>query len=146
MEIRDSTVLCLVDEWWGTNVVPHLTGDHGEGKQERQKSPELLVLQELEVVPLQVQETCDEGDQHDDCNSSRVVWWTENADLGVGSFLDPLGNSLGGDSYSLDVHCVTVLGLPLGGEMHEHRGGVQTKHLENVAAFVEVDHGEEEFA
>lgn len=144
MEIRDASVLRLVNERWGANVVPHLAGDHGEGEQECQQSPKLFVLQELQIVALQVQKPADEGDQHDDCDSSGVVWRTENADLRVGSLLHPLGNGLGGNADSLNVHGVAVLGLALRWEVHEDRRGVEAKHLENVAAFVEVNHGEEE--
>lgn len=145
MEIWNSAVLGFVDERRASNVIPHLTRHHRECEEHGQQSPELFVLQELQVVALQVQETSDEGDQHDDSDRSRIVWWAENSDLNIGAFLHPLCDGFCWDADALNVHGVTVLSLSLGWEVHEHGRGVEAEHLENVRSLVEIDHREEEF-
>jgi hypothetical protein len=144
MEVRDASVLSFVDERRSSDVIPHLTGHHGECEEKREQTPELFVLQEFQVVALEVEESSDECDKHNHCNGSRVVWWTENANLDVSALLHPLSDGLSGDSNALDVHGVAVLLLSLRWEVHENRCSVESEHLENVRALVKVHHGEEE--
>ncbi len=56
----------------------------------------------------------------------------------------PLGDGVGPEAAALDVHVVRLLGLALGGEVHEDRGRVQLEGLEDVRPLVKVHHGEEE--
>ncbi len=56
----------------------------------------------------------------------------------------PLGDGVGPEAATLDVHVVRLLGLALGGEVHEDRSGVQLEGLKDVRPLVKVHHGEEE--
>jgi hypothetical protein len=53
-----------VDEGRGADVVPHLAGDHGEDEEEGDEGPGRPVVEELQVVAPQVQQTADQGRQH----------------------------------------------------------------------------------
>lgn len=55
MDVRDLTVLGLLDERRSSDVVPHLAGDHREHEEQGDEAPHVLVVQELEVVAAKVQ-------------------------------------------------------------------------------------------
>ena len=143
MDIGDVAVLRLVDEGRSAYVVPHLPARHGEDEEERHAAPRRLVVEELEVVPAQVEEAADEGEEHEERDGARVVGRPEHPDVHLGPLADPLGHRLRAETHPLDVHRVQLLGLPLGREVHEDGRRVQLHGLEDVGALVEVDHGEE---
>ena len=143
MDIGDVAVLRLVDEGRSADVVPHLPARHGEDEEERHAAPRRLVVEELEVVPAQVEEAADEGEEHEERDGARVVGRPEHPDVHLGPLADPLGHRLRAETHPLDVHRVQLLGLPLGREVHEDGRRVQLHGLEDVGALVEVDHGEE---
>lgn len=50
------SILSPVEERWASNLVPHLSGHHGEAEEYSCHRPHLLVVQELQVVATEVQE------------------------------------------------------------------------------------------
>lgn len=73
MDVGDGPVLPSVDKWGRPDLVPHLSRDHGEAEEQCPHGPDLLVVQEVEVVPPQVQEASAQQDQHHYGHCSRVV-------------------------------------------------------------------------
>lgn len=126
-------------------MVPHLSRYHCESEQESQQSPQLFVLQKLEIVTFKIKESCDERDKHNHSNRSRIVWWSKYANLSVCSFLYPLCDSFSRNTNALNVHGIAVLLFSFRWEVHENRSCVEAKHLENIRAFVKINHREEKF-
>lgn len=144
MDVGHPTVLRLVHQWRSADVIPHLSRDHGEAEEHCDGSPQVLVVQELQVVTPNVQEATDQSHQRDHGHSSRVVGWTENTDCDVGALGNEFSNGIRGKADAVDVHGISTLGLTLGREVHEDGGSVQTQQLEYLGALVEVHHGKEE--
>lgn len=71
-------ILAPVEERRSSYLVPHLTRDHGEAEKQRGNRPHLLVVQKLEIVPFEVQETGHEDEEHGESDSSGVVRWAEH--------------------------------------------------------------------
>jgi len=46
-------------------MVPHLTGDHGEHKEEGNQGPGRPIVEELQVVPPSVQQAANHHGQHE---------------------------------------------------------------------------------
>ena len=145
VDVGHATVLGLLNEGRAADVVPHLSGDHGEDEEEGDEGPGRPVVQELEVVAAEVEEPTDEGGQHEQGDGPSIVGRAEDTDGDLCTVSDPLGNVVGAEPDALDVHAVLLLGLSLLWEVHEYRGGVEVHGLEDVLSLVEVDHGEEEF-
>ncbi len=73
-----------------------------------------------------------------------VVGRAEDSDVNIRPVRHPLGDGVGPEAAPLNVHVVRLLGLALGGKVHEDRGRVQLEGLEDVRPLVKVHHGEEE--
>ena len=84
MNVGHSSVLRFVYEWRSPDVVPHLSAHHGKDKEERQQGPGRLVVQKLQVVPSQVEQATDQGEQHEKRHGASVVGRPEHADVHVG--------------------------------------------------------------
>lgn len=145
MDVGHATILRLVDQRWSTDMIPHLTRDHGEAEEYCDGTPQILVVQELQVISPNVKKTSHQGHQCDHGHGARIVWWTENANGDVRSLGNEFRNRIGGEADAMDIHGVSSLWLALGREMHEHRGGVQAQKLENLGAVIEIHHSKEEF-
>ena len=122
----------------------NLARGHGKDKEESKERPGSLVIEELQVVPPQVEQTSHHGKEHQQGHSSGVVGRPEHPDVHLCPLSYPLGDGLGREPDPLQVHVVRLLWLPLGREVHEHRRSVQLHCLEHVCALVKVDHGKEE--
>ncbi len=66
----NTSILSLVDEGRGADVIPHLAGDHGEHEEEGDEGPGRPVVEELQIVAPQVQQPADQGRQHHHSNRS----------------------------------------------------------------------------
>lgn len=125
-------------------MVPHLTRNHCETENDCQETPHLLVVQKVQVVSTQVEESSDEGRQHKDGYSSGIVWWSEDPNLNIGTLLNPFADHFGGNSHPLDIHGVSCFWFALRWEMNKDRSRVQTQQLKHVGALIEVNHSEEQ--
>ena len=65
-----TSTLCIVYEGRCADVVPHLAGDHGEDEEQGNQRPGRPVVEELQVVPPQVEQAPDQDGQHQDSHSS----------------------------------------------------------------------------
>ena len=135
MDVGHASVLGLLDEGRSADVVPHLPAAHGEDEAERDQAPRVLVVEELEVVPAQVEQAGDEGEEHEEGDGAGVVGRAEDADVDVGALVDPLADGVGAEAHALHVQGVGLLRLALGGEVHEHRRGVELHDLEAETFF-----------
>jgi len=125
-------------------MVPHLARDHGEYEEESNEGPGCLVIEELQIVSTQVEQSSHQGEKHQEGNGSCVVRRSEHADIHLCSLSYPLSNGLAGEPCPLYIHVVSLLGLPLGWEVHEDWSCIQLHGLEHIRALVEVNHGKEE--
>jgi hypothetical protein len=57
MNVSDLSVLGLLHERWSSDVVPHLSGHHGEDEEQRDQAPHVLVVQKLKIVAAEVEKT-----------------------------------------------------------------------------------------
>jgi hypothetical protein len=51
------SVLSLLNQRGSSDVIPHLSGHHGEDEEQRHQAPHVLVVQELQVISPEVQES-----------------------------------------------------------------------------------------
>ena len=68
---------------------------------------------------------CDEKD------GALVVWRSEDPDVDLCAVLDEVGDGVGPEPFSLEVHGVELLGFALLWEVHEHGGRVQLHQLKS---------------
>lgn len=106
MDVGDTAIWRAVQQRRRTNVIPHLSGDHGHAEGQRQHAPHTLVEQELEVVATHVQETGDQRAQQQNHHDARVAWRAHDTELDVGALLHEFGQRFGRESGSLQVQCV----------------------------------------
>ena len=59
MDVGHLAVLRLLDQRGSSDVVPHLSGHHGEDEDQSDEAPHVLVVQELEVVAAKIQKSGD---------------------------------------------------------------------------------------
>lgn len=64
MDVGDATVWATVHQWRSTYMIPHLAGDHGKAKGQRQNAPHPLVEQKFQIIPSHVQKTADQRAEH----------------------------------------------------------------------------------
>lgn len=72
-----------MEERWPSDLIPHLPGDHGETEEDSRHSPHLLVVEELQVVPSEVKESCHQDEEHGKRDCAGVVRWAEDAYLEI---------------------------------------------------------------
>lgn len=107
MNVGNATVGAAVHQRWSTYMIPHLAGDHGKAKCQRQNAPHPFVEQKFQVISSHVQKTADQRAEHQNGNRSGIVWWSEYADLNVSSLLNPFCKRFGHISSTLDIHGVS---------------------------------------
>lgn len=103
MNVGNATVLRFMQQWWSANVIPHLSGNHGEAEWQSQNAPHTFVEQKVQIVSSQIQETANQWAQHKYGDGTRIVWWTENADLSICTFVNPFGDRFSHVADSLNV-------------------------------------------
>jgi hypothetical protein len=59
MNVGDLPILSLLDERRSPDVIPHLSTHHGEGEEEADDAPHVLVVEELKIITTEVEETGD---------------------------------------------------------------------------------------
>ena len=143
VDIRDVAVLRLVDERGTSDVVPHLAACHGEHEDERSYAPRSLVVQKLEIISAEVEESSDEAEEHEQRDGASVVWWSEHPNVHLCPLADPFGYGLRPEAHPLYIHGVQLLGLSFGWKVHEDGSRVKLHELKYVRALVKVHHGEE---
>lgn len=124
-------------------MIPHLAGDHRKTERNRQQAPHLLIVQELQIIAPNVQNRSDCSGQQHKRHGARIVWRSEDANLYIGSFLNPFGNQFRREADALDVHCVDGFRFALGREMHENRRCIEAQHLEHIVPLVEINRRKE---
>lgn len=77
----NGTILGSMEEGWSSNLVPHLTGDHGETEEYRSYGPHLFVVEKFQVVSTEIEESSYKNSQHYEGNSTGVVGRSEYSDL-----------------------------------------------------------------
>ncbi len=55
MNVGDLSVLGLLNKRRSSNMVPHLSGHHGEDKEKGEHAPHVLVVQKLQVVSTEIE-------------------------------------------------------------------------------------------
>lgn len=107
MNVGNATVCAAMHEWWPTDMIPHLTRDHGKAEGKRQNTPHSLIEQEFQIVAPHVEKTTNQRCKHEDCNCSRIVWWAEYTDLNIGTLLNPFCKRFSHVAGSLNVHSIS---------------------------------------
>ena len=113
VDVRDTSTLTFVDEWRTSDVIPHLSRQHGEDKEDGQHAPGGLVEEELQVVPPQVHQATNQPKQDKEGHSASVVWRSEHADVHLRPLIYPPSYGLARKPNSLNIHVVWLFGLPL---------------------------------
>ena len=57
MNVGDLSILGLLNERRSSNMIPHLSGHHGEDEEKGEHAPHVLVVQKLQVVATEVEKT-----------------------------------------------------------------------------------------
>ena len=94
MDVSYLSLLRFVNEGRSSDMVPHLSTDHSEHEDQSQQSPGCLVVEELQVVPAEVEESAYQAEEHEEGYGAGVVGRAEDSDVDVSALADPFGQGL----------------------------------------------------
>lgn len=89
MDVSNLAALSLLHQRRASNVVPHLSACHGKDKAQGQKTPSSLVVQELEIIPPQVQQASSNSKEDEHGNGASVIRRPEDSDIDISTLSNP---------------------------------------------------------